>query len=140
MYRTYHSVIGVCNLVFTVAMFALAGKFFHTLNDVLQALLFLGCILFPVLQPFAVYLKARGQAAAIPRDMELHFDAYGLHVTVGEKRESIPWKNIKRIVREHKILFLFSDAKHGYMLSDRMLGREKEAFYQQVKEKIEQTA
>ena len=138
MHRTYHSMIGVCNIVFTVAIVLLTGKCFSQVNDILQVLLFLGCILFPVLQPLAVYLKAKGQAAVIPQDMELHFDEKGLHVTVGQQRETIPWKKMRAIVKEHKMVILFSDARHGYMLSDRMLGREKEAFYQTVKEKIGQ--
>ena len=137
--RTYRSVIGVCNIVFTVAIIILTGKFFYQANDILQVLMFLGCILFPVLQPFAVYLKAKGQAAVIPRDMELHFDERGLHVAVGQQRETIPWSKMRGIVREYKMLILFSDARHGYMLSDRMLGREKESFYQAVKEKIGQS-
>ena len=33
-----------------------------------------GCLLFPVIQPIAIYLKAKGQVRAMPKGVELAFD------------------------------------------------------------------
>lgn len=136
MHRTYHSIIGVCNIVFTVAVILLTVNFWNQANDLFQVLLFIGCILFPVLQPFAVYMKAKSQAYTVPRNMVLDFDDAGLTVTVGEKKETIRWEKMTAIIKEYKMLILFSDAKHGYMLPDRVLGREKEAFYEDARSRI----
>ena len=41
MYHTYHSLVGMCNLVFGAAMIGLTVRFWNEANDVIQALLFL---------------------------------------------------------------------------------------------------
>ena len=59
MSRTYRSVAGVCNMVFTVAMILFTAKFFRTSGDLMQMLMLFGCLLFPVIQPIAIYLKGK---------------------------------------------------------------------------------
>ena len=74
MRQTYRSMAGMCNLVFTVAMILLTAKFWSQSGEVLQVLMLIGCLLFPVIQPAAIYAKARRQAAAVPQDVRLTFD------------------------------------------------------------------
>ena len=74
MRQTYRSMAGMCNLVFTVAMILLTAKFWSQSGEVLQVLMLIGCLLFPVIQPAAIYAKARRQAAAVPQDVQLTFD------------------------------------------------------------------
>lgn len=83
MRQTYRSMAGMCNLVFTVAMIVLAAKFWSQSGEILQVLMLIGCLLFPVIQPAAIYAKARRQAAAVPQDVRLTFDEKGLLVTTG---------------------------------------------------------
>jgi len=83
MRQTYRSMAGMCNLVFTVAMIVLAAKFWSRSGEVLQVMMLIGCLLFPVIQPAAIYAKARRQAAAVPQDVRLTFDEKGLLVTTG---------------------------------------------------------
>ena len=138
MSRTYRSTAGICNIVFTVAMVLLAAKFWNQSGDVVQVILFLGCILFPVIQPIGVFMKARVQAALIPDDMRLLFDEEGLHVTVGQQHQDICWKHVTDVVRQAHLVIVFSDARHGYLLPDRVLGDRKESFLTFAKSKIEQ--
>lgn len=137
MRRTYRSMAGICNLVFTVAMILLTVKFWEQSGDVLQVILLFACLLFPVIQPIGIYLKAKGQTRALPKDMELQFDEGGLHVTVGTGHEDIQWNQI-RAVKELNMIIIFSGARHGYMLTNRVLGEEKEAFFAFVTSKIKQ--
>lgn len=137
MRQTYHSVAGVCNIVFSVAIILLTVKFWNGASDIAQVLMLFGCLLFPVIQPIAIYGKAKAQARALPKDVELLFDDTGLHVTVGEEKEDIRWKRI-RIRKQSDMLLVFSDACHGYMLTNRVLGEEKDAFYTYAKTRIEQ--
>ena len=88
MRQTYRSMAGMCNLVFTVAMILLTAKFWSQSGEVLQVLMLIGCLLFPVIQPAAIYAKARRQAAAVPQDVRLTFDEKGLLVQP-EERDSI---------------------------------------------------
>lgn len=137
MRQTYRSMAGLCNLIFTVAMILLAVKFWNQSNDIVQVLLLFACLLFPVVQPIAVYLKAKGQARALPKDMELKFDDAGLHVAIGTQHEDIRWNKI-RVAKQPNMIIVFSDARHGYMLTNRVLGKEKEEFFAFAESKIEQ--
>lgn len=136
MHHTYHSFIGVCNIVFGVSMILLTFRFWNQVGDILQAFLFLACLIIPVIQPLGVYLKAKAQAAVVPQETELAFEEDGIHVTLGGQYEMIRWKCVKSIVKEAGMLIVFTDASHGYMLTDRVLGTEKEKFYQDVKAHI----
>ena len=136
MSHTYHSMVGVCNIVFTGAVTVATFKLWGRIHDLLEVLLLFGCLLFTVIQPILVYLRAKAQVAGIPRNMELRFDEKGLHVTVGEQRESIPWKKIKNITEERNMIIVRSDERHGYILTNRALGSEREAFLDFLKQKM----
>lgn len=136
MYRTYHSPVGVCNIVFGVSALLLTYRFWNQVGDFAQALLFIMCLIIPVIQPLGVYLKAKTQAAVSPQGTELVFKEDGIHVTLGSQYERVPWNRVKNIVKEAGMLIVFTDANHGYMLTNRVLGREKETFYQDVKAHI----
>ena len=64
MRQTYRSMAGMCNLVFTVAMILLTAKFWSQSGEVLQVLMLIGCLLFPVIQPAAIYAKYADQPCA----------------------------------------------------------------------------
>lgn len=137
MYRTYRSPVGVCNIVFGVSVILLTYRFWDQVGDFVQALLFMACLIIPVIQPFGVYLKAKKQAAVSPQGTELAFKEDGIHVTLGGQYELVPWKQVRNIVKEAGMFIVFTDANHGYMLTNRVLGREREKFYQDVKAQID---
>lgn len=132
MRRTYRSTAGVCNLVFTAAMFVLVFRFWNTASDFYKGLMLLGCLLFPVIQPIVIYGKSKKQAAALPEGMELLFDERGLHVKTRDAASDIPWSNIRNVVKEAHMIAVFSDNVHGYILTDKMLGGQKQEFYEYV--------
>lgn len=132
MYRTYHSFIGVCNIVFGVSVILLTLRFWNRVGDILQALLLLVCLLIPVIQPLGVYLNARARTAVMPQGTELTFEEEGIHVRLDGQSEMLPWKRVRNIAKEPGMLIVFTDASHGYMLTDRVLGNEKEKLYQAV--------
>lgn len=133
MRRTYRSLVGMCNIVFGVAIILLTLKFWQQAGDLVQALLFVGCLLIPVIQPVGVYLKAKAQVAVIPQGTELTFNEDGIHVTLGEEREFIRWNKVKGVRKEGSMIIIYTDASHGYMLTKRVLGKERNAFYQHVR-------
>jgi hypothetical protein len=129
MYQTYRSPVGMVNLVFTVALILLTAKFWNQVPDALQLLLLFGCLLFPVVQPVGVYVRAKKQVNSVEQGTELVFDDRGVHVSTSEERADIKWKNIRRIVKEPHMLIVFTDGVHGYMLTNKVLGAEREEFY-----------
>lgn len=136
MRRTYSSLVGVCNIVFAIAMILLTMRFWNQVNDVVQTILFLACLLIPVIQPLGVYWKAKAQVAVIPQGTELLFAEDGIHVTLGSEKELVRWNKVKGVKKEAGMVIVFTGAGHGYMLTNRVLGSEKDDFYQYVKAHI----
>ena len=136
MSHTYRSMAGLVNIVFTVAMIVLMKNFGHKVHDFVEMLIFVACIWFPLIHPFLVYLGARGQAYQIPKDMVLDFDDWGMHVIAGNQRQHIAWKDIKSAVKQFNMIFIRSDAKHGYMLNNKMMGDQKEEFWTFLQSKV----
>lgn len=136
MYYTYGSMVGVCNAIFTVAVIALTVTRWNTAGSTWKMLLILSCCLFPVIQPLLIYLKAVRQAAGIKQDTEVGFDDGGIHIRVGDQKSDIGWKAIKRVSKKPTMIIVFSDTTHGFVLSNRVLGKEREAFYNYVASKL----
>ena len=130
MVRTYKAAIGVVNIVFTVAMILLTFRFWKTAPDILRILMIFGCIVFPVIQPLATYGMCVKQLENMPRDMELKFDDVGVHVSTGGQSEFIRWNKVRNAIKRDNMIVVMSDDSHGYMLTNRVLGDQKQEFYE----------
>jgi hypothetical protein len=136
MTRTYKSIVGLVNVIFTIAMILLTIRFWAETSDLFRVLMVLGCILFPIIQPLAIYGNSVKQLENLPRDMELLFNEGGVRVFVGDKSELLRWNRIKNAIRRNNMIVVMSDDSHGYMLTNRVLGDQKEEFYQYICKKI----
>ena len=52
----------------------------------------------------------------------------------GGKQEDIPWKKLARIAVEPDMVILYSDAKHGYILTNQNMGQKRNAFLAFIKQ------
>ena len=138
MSRTYRSMTGVVNVVFTVAMILLAINFLGTVNAFFAFLIIIGCILFPILHPLAIYGQSVKQTEGIPKGVELTFNDEGMYVEADGKNEKIPWKRIPKVVKQNSMVIVMSDNVHGYMLVNRVLGDKKDEFYEYALNKVEE--
>ena len=136
MYYTYGSMVGVCNIIFTFAVLALMVSRWSVSGTGFRVLLVFGLCLFTVIQPLVVYLRARKQTAGVTQDTTVSFSDEGIHIRVGEQFSNIRWEAIKKISKKPTMIIIFSDTTHGFLFTDRVLGAEKEAFYQYVTSKI----
>ena len=140
MRQTYRSMAGMCNLkkVFTVAMILLTAKVLESVGEVLQVLMLIGCLLFPVIQPAAILCETRRQAAAVPQDVRLTFDEKGCSLQPGE-RDSICRGTGCGFTKQPGMVLVLSEPEAGYMLTNRVLGADPEAFWLRCTEqKVEQ--
>lgn len=137
MYYTYGSMVGVCNIIFTFAVLALMVSRWDESGTGFRALLLFGVCLFTVIQPLAVYIRAKKQTAGITQDTTVSFNDEGIHIKVGGQFSNIKWAAVRKISRKPTMMIIFSDSTHGFLLTDRVLGEEKEAFYRYVVSKIE---
>ena len=136
MRKIYKSHAGAVNILFTVAMVFLSVRFFGHWGAFVNAVLIFAVILFPILQPLAIYSRSVKQLENLPGEMTLHFDDKGLMVKCDGKSERIPWKRIANAYRQRGMVVVMSDDRHGYMLTDRVLGAQKEEFFDYLCSKI----
>ncbi len=136
MYYIYGSMVGVCNIIFTVAVFALGVARWNSSGLFFKICVILGCCLFPLIQPVLAYWKARNQAAAIRQDTLVRFDDKGIYVKLGENCSETRWEKIRRVARKPGMILIFSDSTHGFVLTNRVLKKEKDEFYAYVVSKI----
>ncbi|MDR1772632.1 MAG: YcxB family protein [Hungatella sp.] len=136
MYYIYGSLVGVCNIIFTTAVFVLGIVRWNSNGLFFKICIILVFCLFPLIQPVLVYWKAWKQAAAVSQDTLVRFDDQGIHVKTGEKCSEIRWEKIKRIARKPNMILIFSDSTHGFVLTTRVLKEEKDEFYAYVVSKI----
>ena len=137
MYYIYGSLAGLCNIIFTVAAFALGFSRWDQAQGIVRCLIVLGCCLFTVIQPLMIYAKAKKQAAGITQDTQVSIDDNGLYIRVGDDTSQLPWKSVKRISRKPAMIIIFSDTTHGFIFTNRVLGDEKEEFYRYASSKVE---
>lgn len=137
MYYIYGSLAGLCNIIFTVAAFALGFSRWAQAQGIVRCLIVLGCCLFTVIQPLMIYAKAKKQAAGIAQDTQVSIDDNGLYIRVGDDTSQLPWKSVKRISRKPAMIIIFSDTTHGFIFTNRVLGNEKEEFYRYASSKVE---
>lgn len=137
MYYIYGSLAGLCNIIFTVAAFALGFSRWDQAQGIVRCLIVLGCCLFTVIQPLMIYAKAKKQAAGITQDTQVSIDDNGLYIRVGDDTSQLPWKSVKRISRKPAMIIIFSDTTHGFIFTNRVLGNEKEEFYCYASSKVE---
>lgn len=136
MYGIYGTFLGVINVVFTFAMIVLAVTFWNDSNLFIKMVLALAVSLFTLVQPIAVYLKAKKQVAKVPNEVELSIDDYGVHVKIENKTSDLKWKAIKGISKKPSMLVIMSTTTHGFVLNNTTLGSQRDALYQFVLAKI----
>ena len=137
MYYIYGSMAGLCNIIFTAAVFVLGFSKWDQAHGFMRCLIVLGCCLFTIIQPLIIYAKAKKQAAGITRDTQVSIGDSGLYIQVGDDTSELQWKSVKRISRKPTMIIIFCDTTHGFVFTNRVLGNEKEDFYRYVVSKME---
>lgn len=138
MRRIYRSLMGVSNILISLAAIVFTIRYWNPQEKLLMAVLVMFCVLFPVVQPFVIYLRVSKQVKAMPENMVLEINNAGLYVITKKQKLHIPWKGIRGAIREKDMVILAADGGKGYMLTDKMLGTQKDAFLGFLGEKLKQ--
>lgn len=137
MYQIYGSMVGVCNIIFTIAMLLLTIKFWEDVNIFIKILLIIAICLFTVIQPTVVYMRAKRQITTVTQDIEIGFDDKGIHVKTKNQNSDLKWNKINGISKKPTMIIIFSTTKHGFILTNKVLGKQKAAFYDYVVSKVQ---
>lgn len=136
MYGIYGSMLGMVNIIFTAAMLLLAVRFWPSVNIFIKILLIIAASLFTVVQPLAIYMRAKRQTETIHQDMEIGFDDKGIHVKTSAGNSDLKWSMIRGVTRKSSMIIIYTTDKHGFVLTNKTLGKQKEDFYKYVASKI----
>ncbi len=135
IYFMYGSIVGICNLIFTTAMILLSIKSWENVSVLLKVILILACILFPIMQPLGIYIRAKRQAAK-SRQIVICFNDLGIQVKSENEKSEIKWNSIKRVSKKPSMIVVFSTTTHGFIVTNKVLGGLREEFYQYVISKM----
>lgn len=138
MYQIYNSMAGMCNVIFSVAVILLTIHFYADAGDMVRMLLLAACLLFPVIQPVCIYVRARIQVASLPADMVYAFDNKGIYIETENARDFTEWSKIKSIKKAAGLLIIFAGNSQGYIITNRALGDKREDFIKFVTDRISQ--
>lgn len=136
MKQTYRSFLGVINVIFAISMIAMTIKLWNGADVPARILMILCCLIFPVFQPLAILGKSCKQLEQQPGDVELFFHNNGIQVVCGEKKEMISWNRVTRVIYRSDMIVVKTGESHGYMIMNRTMGEQKEAFYRDLLERL----
>lgn len=130
MYHSNKGYLGVFNLLFTLAsLYLLVTKWSDT-GAAYRLMLFACVTMFTVWQPGILFLKALKQAGTkrLKMAMDMAFDKKGFTVTQGEQSMEVTWEQVTRVARISGIYILYMSSVRAYLLTDQVLGDERERF------------
>ena len=116
-------------------MILITFLFWNNVNFILQVGLVLGVSLFPVIQPLAIYYKARKQTSD-SEEIIMTFKDDIISIHVSNKKDYLTWSEIKNVVWRPTLLVLFTSAKNGYIIPNRAMGKKKKEFFDFVLSRV----
>ena len=128
MYQTYTSFIGWSSIIFSIAMFGLAGYTGYThgeaalSNIVMYAMV---GVLLLVYMPITLRLRAGQSIKASPvlsNTLHYHVDGDGFTVTQGEANGVLAWKQIYKMVATKHLVLVYSNRINAYVIPRTQLG------------------
>ena len=130
MYHANKGYLGVFNVLFTLAsLYLLVTKWGET-GTAYRLLLLVCVMMFTVWQPGILFLKALKQAGneRLKTVMDMAFDGEGFTVSQGEQSMKVTWDEVTQVVRIPGIYILYMSRIRAYLISDQVLGGERERF------------
>ena len=141
MFSLYHAnggLLGIFNLLFTAAALFLLITKWGSVTTMYRVLLIVCVLLFTVWQPLLLYNKARKQAKSpsVKNPMILSFGEEGLWVSQNGQEAGFLWDQMGRMDKAWGLTVLYMDRVHAYLLPNRVLGEDAEAFYEMVRKHL----
>lgn len=136
MYHANAGMLGIVNLLFTLAALFLIVTRWGMLTTPYRALLVVCALMFTVWQPLLLYHKARKQAkaTAVKEPMILVFGEEGLKVEQNGQEALFAWDQMGRLDKMPTMVILYMDRVHAYLLPKSVMGNREEEFYGMVRE------
>ena len=129
MYYAYSSYLAVINVICIIASVVLLISLWADSPGWLRGLLILFVLLFTVIQPYTVYVRACSQLKGMCKDIKLSFDESGVKISTLGQSQNRTWRNVKGVVSKPTILIVYMDDGNGYILRNSVMHGTKHEFY-----------
>ncbi len=128
VYSANRAYLGVFNLLFTLVSLYYLFAAWKSLSPG-KRLLFLACaLMFSVIQPAILYLKALRQAKTetISKGFAITLSEEGIHILQGENEANANWDQVyKTLIRKNVVVIYFAPLS-GYLIPSRYIGDSRE--------------
>ncbi|MDC7125725.1 MAG: YcxB family protein [Spirochaetales bacterium] len=136
MFNIYRTMMAVINVIFTASMVLLSVKFFGNSLFFVKGLLIFGIMIFPVFQPFLIYLRCKKIVARMPEDMEMLIDKTGITTTSEGQTSHVNYSDVKSVLIVRKLLVIYTKTKHSFILNEEVIGSQKKEVFNFLKAKV----
>ena len=135
MYYAYSSYLCIINIICILSSIVLLIQLWDNSPIWFRGVMILFFSLFTVIQPCSIYVRCKKQLSQHQDELELLFQEKGLTVTVNGKSEFKNWNQLLNIVIKPTLVVVYTDQKHGYILTNRVLRGTRKKFISFIKEK-----
>ncbi len=126
LHRSFRGIFGVC--ISVAALVAFAMSFDGTQDTTRQVILLIIGLLFTVVNPIILLIKAAQQVKLSPiykQPLVYTFSESGMKVAQGESEQFVTWKQVLEIRKTPSILVIYTSRNAGSILSLRELGDKR---------------
>ena len=138
MYHSYKGLMGIFNVLLTMAALYVLIMNWPTMTAGQKALMILCVLMFTVIQPSMLYLKAKKQAQvpAVKEPMELIFSKEKVVVNQCGQTGELTWDQVGRVEGGPSMVIVYMDRIHAYLVPRRVMGEQEASFRQLVRESL----
>ncbi len=129
MYYAYSSYMGVVNLVFIISSAALMVSRWNDASDLFRAVMLFMLLMFTVIQPLIIWLRARSSLGGVYPELELSFSRDGIIIATDGQRQLRTWDKVKGIVKKPTLIVIYMSDGNGYILRNSVLGGTRGELY-----------
>ena len=136
MYYAYSSYMGIVNAVCIVASILLIVSRWKGSSDIFKTVMVLFLLMFTVIQPSVIFIKAASSMKNGCPELELTFSRAGVTIISDGKKQDVKWKSVLRIVKKPTILIVYLTDGSGYILRNSVLKETRGGLYDFVNKMI----
>ena len=136
LYHANRGYLGFFNLLFTLAAVFLLITTWSQNTTAYRVLLVVLALLFPVWQPFQLYLKAKRQASleVMKAPVYFVFQQSGLHIEQADQSQDLTWNQVVRVEGNRWMLMIYMDRIHAFLVPETAMNGQRSEFCQMLKE------
>lgn len=128
LHRSFKGIFGVC--ISVAALVAFVMSFDGTEDTTRKIILLLIGLLFTVVNPIMLLIKAKQQVMLSPifkQPLQYTFSPMGMKVSQGEEEQFVTWEQILEVRKTASVLILYTSKNSGSILAFKEMGNKRQA-------------